>query len=171
MANSSLLLSVTSDYTTTEPTASMEDQTLELPLVVILCTVLSVASVVGTLGNTLVLLSIIKFDNLRAIPDLFIFSLSLSDLLVTTVYQPLKAYRLAHFGENSEEMDLLIITSRFLGHFSLSASITNMFGVTVERMISIRFPLKYDLFATRRRAIATLICIWIFSVTYGAIES
>ena len=117
MENSSLLLSITSDYTTTEPTASMEDQTLELPLVAILCTVLSVASVVATLGNTLVLLSIIKFDNLRAIPDLFIFSLSLSDLLVTTVYQPFRAYSLAHLGENSEEMDLLNITSRFLGHF------------------------------------------------------
>ena len=85
MVNSSLLLSITSDYTTTESTASMEHQTLELPLLVILSTVLSVASVVGTLGNTLVLLSIIKFDNLRAIPDLFIFSLSLCDLVVTTV--------------------------------------------------------------------------------------
>ena len=171
MENSSLLLSITSDYTTTKPTASMEDQTLELPLVVILCTVLSVASVVGTLGNTLVLLSIIKFDNLRAIPDLFIFSLSLSDLLVTTVYQPLRAYRLAHLGENSEEMHLLIITSRFLGHFSLIASITNMFGVTVERLISIRFPLRYDLLVTRKRAVITVICIWIFSITYGAIWS
>ncbi|KAL9988208.1 hypothetical protein ACROYT_G002625 [Oculina patagonica] len=46
-----------------------------------------------------------------------------------------------------------------------------MFGVTVERLISIRFPMKYDLLVTRRRAIATVVCIWIFSATCGAIWS
>ncbi|KAJ7339601.1 Melanocortin receptor 4 [Desmophyllum pertusum] len=167
MENSSFLLNLTPSYSTSGPTAPTEDETLELSLVIILCTVLGVASILGTLGNALVLLSIIKFDNLRAIPDLFIFSLSLSDILVTAIYQPLKAYRLAHFSTTNTELILLI--SHFQGHFSLIASITNVFGVTVERLISIRFPMKYDLFVTRRRAIITVICIWIFSVTYGAL--
>lgn len=171
MENSSFLPNVTPDYPTTESTTPTEDEALEFPHVIILCTVLGVASIVGTLGNTLVLLSIIKFDNLRAIPDLFIFSLSLSDLLVTTLYQPLKAYRLANLQEVSTVIDVLKISSRFLGHFSLIASISNMFGVTVERLISIRFPLKYDLLVTKRRAIITVICIWTFSITYGGIWS
>jgi len=130
--------------------------------------VLGVASVVGTFGNTLVLLSIIKFESLKAIPDLFIFSLSLSDLVVTALYQPLKAYRFTHLQEIYANKSYLEM-SRFFGYCSLIASITNIFGVTVERLISVRFPLKYDLFVTTRRAVVTLICIWISSVTIGAI--
>ena len=158
-------------YSTNMPTTLTEDETIDkLPHAVILCTVLGVASVLGTFGNSLVLLSIMKFDNLRAIPDLFIFSLSLSDLLVTAIYQPFKTYRFANWQQVSTKEDLLATLS-FLGHFSLIASITNMFGVTVERLISIRFPLKYDLVVTRVRAVVTMICFWVFSIAYGAVWS
>ena len=37
-----------------------------------------------------------------------------------------------------------IIISAFLGYVALIASITNMLGVTVERLMSIRFPLNMD---------------------------
>lgn len=171
MENSSLFPSSYTSYTAIEPNRPTEDTALDMPLVVILCTVLGVASVLGSLGNILVMLSIIKFDNLREIPDLFIFSLSLSDLLVTSLFQPLKASRLARFEDDSTVRDFLKISSSFLGHFSLIASISNMFGVTVERLISIRFPLKYDIFVTKRRAIFTVICIWIFSIAYGGVWS
>ena len=140
-------------------------------IVIILCTALGVASALGSLGNCLVFFAVIKFENLRDIPDLFIFSLSLSDLLVTTLYQPLKAYRLAHLKDVSTQMNILIRWSRFLGYVSLIASISNMLGVTVERLISIRFPLKYDFLVTKRRAKITILCIWAFSITYGAIWS
>ena len=166
MTNASLLLNLSA-----VPTTLTKDEAIhELPHTVILCTVLGVASVLGTFGNSLVLLSIMKFDNLRAIPDLFIFSLSLSDLLVTAIYQPFTTYKFANWQQVSTNVDLLA-TSSFLGHFSLIASITNMFGVTVERLISIRFPLKYNLLVTRVRAVVTMICFWIFSVAYGAVWS
>ena len=171
MKNSSFLSSATLGSTITGPTSSTDIQTLDLPLVIVLCTVLGVASLVGTLGNTLVLLSIIKFDNLRDIADLFIFSLSLSDFLVVALYQPLRLFRLAHLAEVSTQMDVLTISSSFLGHVSLIASVSNMFGVTVERLISIRFPLKYDFLVTKRRAVLSVIFIWIFSIAYGGIWS
>ena len=160
-----------SSSTNSTPTVLPQGQTPEVidhPHVVIICTILGVASLVGTLGNALVLWSIMKFENLRTIADLFIFSLSLSDILVTTTYQPLKAYRAAQLQEANLS---LVFFSRFLGYLSLTASITNMFGVTVERLISIRFPLKYDQIVTRRRAIITVIYIWVFSVTNGIIYS
>ena len=167
MTNASFLLNLSAVPTT----LTLKDEAIvELPHTVILCTVLVVASVLGTFGNSLVLLSIMKFDNLRAIPDLFIFSLSSSDLLVTAIYQPFKTYRFANWQQVSANADLLA-TSSFLGHFSLIASITNMFGVTVERLISIRFPLKYNLVVTRVRAVVTMICFWIFSIAYGAVWS
>lgn len=166
MTNASFLLNLSA----VPPTLTKDEAIDELPHTVILCTVLGVASVLGTFGNSLVLLSIMKFDNLRAIPDLFIFSLSLSDLLVTAIYQPFKTYRFANWQQVSTNVDLLA-TSSFLGHFSLIASITNMFGVTVERLISIRFPLKYNLVVTRVRAVVTMICFWIFSIAYGVVWS
>ena len=157
-------------YSTSVPTTSIEVENIEMSYAVTFCTVLGVASIMGTVGTSLVLLSIVKFESLRAIPDLFIFSLSLSDFLVTAIFQPLKAYRFAHWEEGSTNVVLLTISS-FLGYFSLTASVTNMFGVTVERLISIRFPLKYDLLVTKSRALVTIICIWIFSIIYGAIWS
>ena len=102
---------------------------------------------------------------------MFIFSLSLSDLLVTALYQPLRVVRLAHLEAVSAQTDALKISSSFLGHVAQIASVSNMFGVTVERLISIRFPLKYDLFVTKRRAILIVIFIWIFSIVYGGIWS
>ena len=151
-------------------TAPTEGETLEFSDAVILCTVLGVASVLGTLGNSLVLLSIIKFESLREIPDLFIFSLSLSDFIVTALYQPLAAHRLRHLQQLSINTVYYEIF-HFLGVFSQIASITNMFGVTIERLISIRLSLKYDFVVTRKRATATVVGIWIFSITCGAIWS
>ena len=153
MDNTSLLLNLTPSYSASGSTASTDGEPrLELPYPVMLCPVLGVASVLGTFETSLLLLSMIKFENLREIPDLFICSLSLSDLIVTALYQPLTAYGLPR-------LEQLTITTvyyeilHFLGLFSLIASITNMFGVTVERLISIRFPLKYDLFVTKRLVI------------------
>lgn len=156
------------NYSSTSGPTTLIPEYLEESHAIVLCTVLAVASVVGTIGNALVLSSIIKFENLREIPDLFIFSLSLSDLLVTALFQPFKIYRLARLQEISENMAFIKI-SRFLGFLSLTASITNIFGVTVERLISIQFPLKYDLLVTKKRAAASLICIWLFSLAQAAI--
>lgn len=58
----------------------------ELLYIVILCIVLGVVSVLGIFGNFLVFFFIMKFDNLRVILDLFIFSLFLFDLLVIVIY-------------------------------------------------------------------------------------
>ena len=154
-----------------KPTVPAENQTLDYPVVIVLCIVLGLGSIFGTTGNTLVVSSIIKFENLRAIPDLFIFSLSISDLLVSALYQPLRAYRIAHLSHDSTVMKFVISISSFLGYVSLIASITNMLGVTVERLMSIRFPLKYGILVTKTRAVVTLICIWVFSIAYGGIWS
>ena len=164
MENSSSMLNFTTQCRTNGPTVSTDGEILQQTTVVILCTILGVASVIGTLGNCLVLSSIMKFDTLKEISDLFIFSLSMSDFLVTAIYHPLKNYKLANLDQVSTQAELFAM-SRFLGFFSLIASITNMFGVTVERLISIRFPMKYDLVVTRRRAVITLVFIWIFSFT------
>ena len=161
-------VSFNAGFSTAIPSAPIATAHLEVPHAVILCAVLGVASVVGTFGNTLVLLSVIRFESLKAIPDLFIFSLSLSDILVTALYQPLKMYRYTNLQETNEAY---LGTSSFLGYLSLIASITNVFWVTVERLVSIRRPLKYGRFVTRRRAVVTIICIWTFSVINGAIGS
>ena len=172
MENASFFINSTSVNLTMKPTAPTENRTLDYPVVIVLCIVLGLGSIFGTTGNTLVVSSIIKFENLRAIPDLFIFSLSISDLLVSALYQPLKAYRITpHLSDDSTVMKFVISISAFLGYVALIASITNMFGVSVERLMSIRFPLKYGLLVTNTRAVVTLICIWVFSIAYGGIWS
>ncbi|PFX30917.1 Adenosine receptor A2a [Stylophora pistillata] len=84
--------------------------------------------------------------------------------------KPLQAYKVMHLDQVSEIEAFSEITS-LLGHVSLIASVSNMFGVTVERLISIRFPLKYDLLETKLRAKVSMVCIWTFSSSYGTVWS
>ena len=45
-------------------------------------------AIVGTLGNSLVLLAITRNVKFRSVPDFLIFSLSTADLIVSAIYMP-----------------------------------------------------------------------------------
>lgn len=138
-----------------------------ISLLIVLTVFNSISSVVGTLGNALVLTAIYRNENLQSIPDLFIFSLAFSDFIVVVLYQPMNAAYFTNLEAASENTAFVYVRS-FLGHMSLIASVTNIFSVTIERLISIRFPLKYDVYVTQRRAQYAFILVWSLSLLAGA---
>ena len=113
--------------------------------VIILSVVCSLLSVMGTLGNFLVLLAVRKNESLRTIPDLFITSLAFSDFSVCALFLPTSIYTFNH-----SENEIFVIVKSFLGHTSMVASATNMFAVTDDRAIAIRYPFKYVTIMTTR---------------------
>ena len=132
--------------------------------VIILSVVCALASVMGTLGNFLVLLAVRKNEILRTIPDLFITSLAFSDFSVCALFLPMSIYSFNH-----SENEIFVIAKSFLGHTSMVASATNMFAVTVDRVIAIRYPFKYVTVMTTRNALVGIVVVWIISLVFGAL--
>ena len=146
--------------TTAYPQAS---EILTKDKVIFLSVVCALASVIGTLGNSLVLLAVSRNEYLRTIPDLFITSLAFSDFSVCALFLPMLIY----FFNHSVENEILTIAKSFLGHTSMVASATNMFAVTIDRVIAIRFPFKYVGVITTKHALVGIVVVWIVSVVFG----
>ena len=137
--------------------------------VIILSVLCALASVIGTLGNSLVLLAVHKNENLRSIPDLFITSLAFSDITVCALFLPMSINYFSHSVNAGGQEDNVIFGSArsFLGHTSMVASATNMFAVTVDRVVAIRFPFKYMAAMTKRHALVGIVVVWIISLAFG----
>ena len=65
---------------------------LALESVVILSIICALASISGSLGNSLVVLAVFKSENLCSIPDFFKSSLAFSDFTVCFIYLPFSIY-------------------------------------------------------------------------------
>ena len=134
---------------------------------IILSVLCAVASVIGTLGNSLVLLAVHKNENLRKIPDLFITSLAFSDITVCALFLPMSINYFSVSARGQDDNVIFDSAKSFFGHTSIVASATNMFAVTVDRVIAIRFPFQYVAAMTKRRALVGIAVVWIVSLAFG----
>lgn len=138
--------------------------------VVILSVICALASVCGSFGNVLVILAVLKSPSLRGVSDLIISSLAFSDFAVCFIYLPLLIYNYNHFtSQATQQGSPFDLTKSFFGHCSLIASVTNMFAVTVDRVIAIRFPFKYLGIMTTKTAYIIIAIVWLISLTAGAL--
>ena len=135
---------------------------------IILSVVCAVVSAIGTLGNSLVFLAVYNLKNQRKIPDLFITSLASSDISVSALFLPMMIFGL-HHGTGTDHYVIFNSVKLFLGHAAMVASATNMFAVTVDRVIAIRFPFKYVNVMTTRNTLAGIVVVWLVALTYGAL--
>ncbi|XP_078361871.1 histamine H2 receptor-like [Oculina patagonica] len=160
--------STSSPQRTTTATHISDSELLAKDVVIFLSMVCALASVIGTLGNSLVLLAVRNNANLRTIPDLFITSLAGSDFTVCALFLPIMIYNLNHRTPDDQYM-VFYSVKRFLGHASMVASASNMFAVTVDRVIAIRFPFKYIAVMTTRRALVGILVVWFVSLAFGSL--
>jgi len=119
--------------------------------------------------NSLALFAVHKNENLRNIPDLFITNLAFSDITVCALFLPMSINYFIHSLCAAGHDDNAIFNSArsLFGHTSMVASATNMFAVTVDRVIAIRFPFKYVAAMTKRRALVGTVVVWIVSLAFG----
>ena len=139
--------------------------------VIILSLVCALASFIGTLGNSLVFLAVYNLKSHRKIPDLFITSLASSDISVCALYLPMMIFSLNHGARTTDQYVIFDSVKSFLGHASMVASATNMFAVTVDRIIAIRFPFKYVNVMTTRNTLAGIVVVWLVSLTFGTLHA
>ena len=142
----------------------------ELP--VLTCYVIIV--VVAIVGNLMVCYAIMVDRNLRNNPTmLLLFSLALSDLLTVTTLGPLdiELFFLRGVWVHGELM-CEIFSIMFLT--TVPTSIWTLFAISIERYKSLSDPLncfRRSPFMTRKRALITIVFIWVYSGFFSSIPS
>ena len=124
----------------------------------------------GTLGNSLILVAFAKDSSLHAPSRLLLRSLTVTDLCVSTISQPL-AVTLLLWALNEKwnlcrviEYSLPVATAIFSG-----ASLSILTAIGVDRLLALLLRFRYRQVVTIKRVRAAVFVFWIKSSAVGAI--
>lgn len=132
-----------------------------LMFVIPIASAMSFLSIITALGNLLVIHAIRTEKRLQTVANYFICSLSVADLLIGIFVMPLSVVSFVtgdwHLG--------LIVCQAWLSvdYVCSTASIYNLFILSLDRYWSIRYPLKYLRFRTTKRAKRMITLVWAVS--------
>ena len=135
----------------------------------------------GFLSYTAIVLNIITIQALRKTSSLpktlktLLLSLSICDLGVGLLVQPLYVASLAmEITKNSKNTDninaywAVVKTSAISGSLFAFASFFGVFVITVDRFLAIHLHLRYQELVTQKRVVAAVISFWVFSVSIAS---
>uniref|UniRef100_H3AE32 Growth hormone secretagogue receptor type 1 n=2 Tax=Latimeria chalumnae TaxID=7897 RepID=H3AE32_LATCH len=127
--------------------------------VTVVCIILFI---VGVTGNTMTVLIIRRYKDMKTTTNLYLSSMAVSDLLIFFGL-PFDLYRLWKFRP--------WIFGEFLCKFFLYisegctyATILHITALSIERYLAICFPLKAKVFITRRKVKTVIIFLWTFAL-------
>lgn len=119
---------------------------------------LAVMGVIALVGNGFILLTGIVNPRLRkSSADVMTLSLSLADLCMGFVTVPCHVLLQLHVPR--KDMDCLFTIVGFLGFHLIS--IVNLFMLTLDKFVAIRFPFAYQRLYTPRRAVLLCAAGWL----------
>lgn len=148
------------NITTSIPGFQTEPSTNNIIAAVFVC-LLMIATLVG---NGLVFISFYMFSDIRTICNYFIVSLSLSDILVALLAMPFWL----HLQLTNNQWILSPGLKLFWDCIDIlcgTASIMNLTAVSFDRMMAITAPFSYPNTITSKRALAVILCVWIYAIT------
>ena len=114
-------------------------------------------------GNVVVLWLFYKHESLRTISNRFLASLSIADVLVGFVIDPV--WIVIKCWIQPEVHSNLFLTSTMLWIHTTAATTLNSCCVSIDRFIAIRFPFRYQDSLTKRRCFAVIILVWFISLS------
>lgn len=114
-------------------------------------------------GNSLVIISLIKFRPLRTRTYMLVGNLSVADSLLAIVTLPV--YAMFYFKYTALESVKYLCLFKFSSVCaSMSASMINLVAIGFDRYVAILHPLKYKTIVTHKRIRIFIICMWIYIV-------
>ncbi|KAL9952030.1 hypothetical protein ACROYT_G039230 [Oculina patagonica] len=141
------------------------------PMEIFLSVVLySIIAIVGSLGNTLVLLLIKRTTNLKTTFGVLIANLAIADLLVTAVAVPLAAPMLIRGFVPTCSSNASVIALIIVGRYSCTASLLLLAAMSMDRCWAICYPLQHKTKMTSSKLKAVLLFIWLASLTLPTLE-
>ena len=104
----------------------------------------------------------------KKIFDKLLLSLAASDLLVG---MSIFAFKIAEL--EAPKKSRWPTPANFTNMYVLSMifSITSLAGITIERLLAVKFPIKHRMLATKKRANISVAIMWIVSVIFAMISS
>ncbi|XP_078361454.1 octopamine receptor beta-2R-like [Oculina patagonica] len=124
-------------------------------------------TVIGILGNAIVMYLIITRRRLHVTANWFVLSLALADLSVELSYFPLLFISTFFHNLSTDHAGLWFKIS----HTFLYSSSANLCALTVDRLLAIEMHLKYTLLITRRRLFLFLAMAWITPIIVFTLPS
>ncbi|XP_001512937.2 melatonin-related receptor [Ornithorhynchus anatinus] len=122
-----------------------------------------IVTIVGDLlGNTLVILSVLRNRKLRNAGNIFVISLSVADLVVAVYPYPLILSAIFHNGWTLGNIHCQI--SGFLTGLSVIGSIFNITAIAINRYCYICHSLRYDSLFTLKNTCRFLCLMWLLTV-------
>lgn len=120
-------------------------------------------------NNFLIIISIFKVQHLRSnVANLFIVSLSVSDLFVGISVIPIKIGIFSSndvfcYSRNVCRVYLMSDAAAFI------TSILNLVVIAIDRHLALNYPYKYPNWMTRRRAKLTIAFIWLYGFCWSTL--
>ena len=142
-----------------------EDCSLPVAHGVSLITTNALVGLLGTFGNLLVCVAVMRNPRLRRSLNYLLFSLAIADLIVTMVCEPLVVAiigKMTFFNDCAANLERPYKT---LSRVSCFASVAHMAAISVDRFISVVFPLRHKSIMENYGLKIMLIASWAFPLT------
>ena len=142
-----------------------------------LCVLNLILSLVGTLGNLLVIRALWKVSSVPANLKKLFLSLAFSDLavglFVQLIYGVIMTVMLKMSANQNYSFDFLcpsILTVSYFAMFGLvCASFLNITVIAVDRLLAVSLHLRYQELVTSRRTAIALVSLWLISAVAASI--
>ena len=123
----------------------------------------SLSGLAAITGNVVVLWLFYKHKSLRTISNRFLASLSVADVFVGLVIDPVWIVIVCWIQPRGQRN--LITLTKMLWIQTTAATTLNSCCVSIDRFIAIRFPFRYQDILTKRRCLAVIILVWFISLS------
>ena len=128
-------------------------------------------SIIATLANALVIISIWRSRSLRTPANMLLIGLALSDLGVGLFVQPFFIAHLISFAKQGTGNFTCISTAavRITAAFLSVVSFKTVTAISVERYLSLRLHLRYEDVVTMKRVRLALFVFWLWSGIFAVV--
>ena len=152
--------------------SSQSHQEQKLQLQPIFISIRVIFTVICISANFLLIRAFCKFSNLRTASNLILVSLCIADCLIAMTFI-LDIIRFAlKKGDDDKHDKLKCILCQINASLTLCITIVNVLHlalISVERVIAVKFPLRYNSILTNRRALLASVVLWVSTVLVAVV--
>ena len=153
-------LNITKDINSTDQVVSYR-RNLEFYQIIFLATLNILSAMIALIGNSIVILALLKTTSLHPPSKVFLGSLALTDLFVGVVSQPFYVMILLLRGKICLYIQIIaVISANLFG----GASLLTVTAISVDRLLALKMMLRYKQVVTSRRTRFTVAIFWLVSV-------